>query len=58
MSRARASDKLLLLPLQRSRRNQSRRSLHQNLLMRRQARNLTSQFRKNLIDRYSNLPSL
>jgi hypothetical protein len=56
MLRVRASDKLLRL--QRRRRNASRRSLYQNLLMRRQMRNLTWKFRQNWIDRYSKLPSL
>jgi hypothetical protein len=58
MLRARESDNLLLLRIQRSIRNQSGRSLHQNLLMRRQTRNLMSQFRKNWIGRYSKLPNL
>jgi hypothetical protein len=47
MLRASASDKLLLLDLQRRIRNPSRRSLHQNLLMTRQRRNFTRQLRKN-----------
>jgi hypothetical protein len=56
--KGRASDQLLLLRLQKRRRNPNKISLHQNLLITRQTMNLMRLYKQNWIDRYSKLPSL